>query len=433
MNKDNNGTILCAAVGISHEFPKPEGNRLKVLDDINLQIRSGEVVALLGPSGCGKSTILRILAGLIKPAAGEVRTHGEKLAGLNKGAAIVFQGFALYPWMTVSENIEVVLRSTGYPAAEIDARVQETVRMVGLTGFEDAYPRELSGGMKQRVGIARAIAVKPELLFMDEPFSQVDALTAESLRAEVLDIWEMAGANPQSILMVSHDIKEVVYMADRIIVLGAHPGRVRTVVENKMPRPRDYRSAEFQRLMERLHDIISGHEMPDVAVEPAMPPSFIEPLPNCSAGEIVGLMEYLDARGGTADVFQISVDTRSEFGQIITIVKGAEMLDLVDTPKRLVALTPVGRMFIKASPEERKNVWRGQMLQLNLFRTIKDLIDKHPEQAISKELVQEIIVMHMPFENYEPLFDNLIRWGRYGNLFSYDETSETISRPDTPA
>ncbi len=433
MNKGNNGKILCAAAGISHEFAKPEGNRLKVLDNISLQIKSGEVVALLGPSGCGKSTILRILAGLIKPTAGDVFTHGEKLRGLNLGAAIVFQGFALYPWMTVTENIEVVLKSTGYPSAEIDDRVSETVRMVGLSGFEDAYPRELSGGMKQRVGIARAIAVKPELLFMDEPFSQVDALTAESLRAEVLDIWEIADTNPQSILMVSHDIKEVVYMADRIIVLGAHPGRIRTVTENPLPRPRDYRSLEFQRLMERLHDIISGHEMPDVTVEPVMPPNFIEPLPNCSASEIVGLMEYLDARGGTADVFQISIDTRSEFGQIITVVKGAEMLDLVDTPKRMVTLTPVGRQFTKASPEARKDIWRRQMLQLNLFRTIKELIDKHPEQAINKELILEMIVMHMPFENYEPLFDNLIRWARYGNLFSYDETSETLSSADTPA
>ncbi len=433
MGKKKNGKILCAATGISHEFAKPDGKRLKVLDDINLQIKSGEVAALLGPSGCGKSTILRILAGLIKPTSGDVFTHSEKLTGLNQDTAIVFQGFALYPWMTVTENVEVVLKSTGFPVDEIDDRVREVVKMVGLSGFEDNYPRELSGGMKQRVGIARAIAVKPELLFMDEPFSQVDALTAESLRAEVLDIWEMADANPQSILMVSHDIKEVVYMADRIIVLGAHPGRIRTMMENPLSRPRDYRSPEFQRLVERLHDIISGHEMPDVAVEPVMPPNFIEPLPNCSVSEIVGLMEYLDARGDTADVFQISIDTRSEFGQIITIVKGAEMLDFADTPKRLVTLTAVGKQFTKASPEDRTSLWRRQMLQLKLFQKIKELIEKHPDKTINKELILEIIVMHMPFENYEALFDNLILWGRYGNLFAYDEATETLSPAAAPA
>lgn len=424
MNNGNNSQVLCEALGISHEFAKPGGNRLKVLDNISLQIKSGEVVALLGPSGCGKSTILRILAGLINPTGGQVFTHGELLDGLNRNAAIVFQGFALYPWMTVSGNIEVALKSTGYPSGEIGDREREVVKMVGLSGFEGAYPRELSGGMKQRVGIARAIAVKPELLFMDEPFSQVDALTAESLRAEVLDIWEMVDANPQSIVMVSHDIKEVVYMADRIVVLGANPGRIRTVLDNALPRPRDYRSQDFQRMVERLHDLISGHEMPDETAAPAPHPDFIEPLPNCSASEIVGLLEYLDARGGSADVFQIAIDTQREFGHIITIVKGAEMLDLVDTPKRMVKLTTFGKQFTTASPEDRKAVWRKQMLELNLFRTIRSMIEKHPDKAISKELVLEIIVMHMPFENYEPLFDNFVRWARYGNLFVYDDTEE---------
>src|SRR5205807_4309505 len=235
--------------------------------------------ALLGPSGCGKSTILRIFAGLIRPTQGKVLYHGQPMTGLNPGVAMVFQSFALYPWLTVTENVRVVLTAAGRPAADAGPRVERVLKMVGLAGFAEAYPRELSGGMKQRVGIARGLAVEPEILFMDEPFSQVDALTAESLRAEVIDIFNAHATQLQSILMVSHDIKEVAYMADRIVVLGANPRRVRTVVENRQPRPRDYRSAEFSRLVDQLHELITGHELPDVAPTAAGAPPPIEPLP----------------------------------------------------------------------------------------------------------------------------------------------------------
>src|SRR5712692_2364570 len=213
---------LCELQHVSQEFHQPNGISLRVLDDVGLQIRPNEVVALLGPSGCGKSTILRILAGLLVPTRGQVLYHGKLLEGLNPGVAIVFQSFALYPWMTVLENIEVVLKAAGLPGEEIRARAGQVVRTVGLAGFEGSYPRELSGGMKQRVGMARAFSLNPEMLFMDEPFSQVDALTADSLRAEVIDIWASKDKT-SSILIVSHDIKEVVYMADRIVLLSGPP------------------------------------------------------------------------------------------------------------------------------------------------------------------------------------------------------------------
>jgi NitT/TauT family transport system ATP-binding protein len=233
--------VLCEAQHVSHDFLLPNGNPLRVLEDIQLGIQPDEVVALLGPSGCGKSTILRILAGLIQPQKGYVFHHSQPLRGLNPGVAIVFQSFALYPWMTVMENIQTVLKAVGLAQQEIAERTAYAIKLVGLVGFEEAYPRELSGGMKQRVGMARALVVDPEILFMDEPFSQIDALIAESLRAEILDIWAAKKNKLSSILMVSHDIKEVAYMADRIIILGANPGRVRTIVPNDLPRPRDYR------------------------------------------------------------------------------------------------------------------------------------------------------------------------------------------------
>src|SRR5712692_2675610 len=205
---------LCELQHVSQEFHQPNGISLRVLDDVGLQIRPNEVVALLGPSGCGKSTILRILAGLLKPTRGEVLYRGRPLTDLNPGVAIVFQSFALFPWMTVRDNVELALEAAGLPPEEVRARAAAVIRTVGLEGFLRAYPRELSGGMKQRVGMARALSVNPEMLFMDEPFSQVDALTAESLRAEVIDIWQARRRRLSSILMVSHDIKEVVYMAD---------------------------------------------------------------------------------------------------------------------------------------------------------------------------------------------------------------------------
>jgi len=423
---------LCEIEHVTHDFPQPNGRPLRVLEDITLRVKPREVVALLGPSGCGKSTILRILAGLIRPTKGRVLYQGAPLEGLNPGCAIVFQSFALFPWMTVTENVQTVLTAAGLPAEEVGERAISAIRMVGLAGFEDAYPRELSGGMKQRVGMARAFSLNPEMLFMDEPFSQVDALTAESLRAEVIDIWSAKDKNPSSILMVSHDIKEVVYMADRIVVLGAHPGLVRTIVENRLPRPRDYRSAELIRLVDELHDIITGAELPDV---PSVAPAglnLLEPLPSVPPSEVVGLLEYLDARGGKEDIFRIAADTDREFGHVINVVKAAELLDLVDTPKRQVALDVTGGRLVKATPEARKGIWRDQILKLGLFRHLHDAIDRSEEKWVTREVVVETIVMTMPSESYEKIFDTLVRWGRFGDLFLYDEDTERLSLGEGP-
>ena len=418
---------VCEARGIWHDFVLPNGKPLRVLENVDLAIRRNEIVALLGPSGCGKSTILRIVAGLIHATRGEVLYHGQPLEGLNPGIALVFQSFALLPWMTVAENIEIVLRATDLPAGEVQARAAKAIRMIGLAGFEDTYPRELSGGMKQRVGMARALSVDPEILLLDEPFSQVDALTAETLRAELIDIWAAKNRNPSSILMVSHDIKEVAYMADRIVILSVNPGHVQTVVDNSLPRPRDYRSADFLRLVDHLHDLITGHELPDLPpAAPGRPATAMEPLPEATSGEIIGLLEYLDARGGQEEIFRIASDTNQEFGRIINIVEAAEMLDLVDTPKRMVVLEPDGKRLIKALPEGRPAIWRGQLLKLQLFRLIYDVLQREPRHEVDQDFVLETIVIRMPLENYERIFHTLIGWARYGDLFAYDETSQVL-------
>ncbi|MBI1796381.1 MAG: ATP-binding cassette domain-containing protein [Candidatus Eisenbacteria bacterium] len=418
---------LCEAVGVGQTFHPPHGTPVRVLEKIDLEIRPREVVALLGPSGCGKSTLLRILAGLIRPSEGEVRFHGLPLAGLNPGIAIVFQSFALYPWMTAAENVRTVLRARGLAPGEIECRAGEVLRSVGLAGFEDAYPRELSGGMKQRVGLARALSVEPEILFMDEPFSQVDALTAESLRAEVLDIWATHDRNPSSIVMVSHDIKEVAYMADRIVVLSATPGRVRTIIDNRVPRPRDYRAPEIERLVDELHEIITGSELPDVQ-EPATPaPAVIELLPDSRPTEIVGLLEYLDARGGTDDLFHIVAETSRDFGRVITVTKAAEMLDFVDTPRRAVTLTPLGRRFLAAALPDRQSLWREELLKLALFRRLREVIERQPRREVDRDFVLEVLALALPSENQVRLFETLIEWGQFGGLFDYDAGADALT------
>jgi NitT/TauT family transport system ATP-binding protein len=423
------GAPLCELRHVSHDFPQPNGRPRRVLDDVTLTVRPNEVIALIGPSGCGKSTVLRILAGLIRPTAGDVLAHGRPLDGLNPGVAIVFQSFALLPWLTVAQNVAVVLRAAGRAEGEIAGAVGQVLRAVGLGGFAEAYPRELSGGMKQRVGIARALAVDPEVLFMDEPFSQVDALTAESLRAEVTDIFLAHRHRLTSILMVSHDIKEVAFMADRIVVLAANPGRVLTVITNPLPRPRDVRSREFLSLVDRLHEIITGHELPDIpapAVAPARPPA-LEALPRAQPSEVEGLLEYLDARSGREDLFRIAHDTGQPFGDMIEVVEAAELLNFVDTPKRLVVLEPEGRRYLSASPDQRPAIWREQLLKLGLFRDVYDALRRHPGEPIDRLFVQETLVLHLPQEDYQQQFEMFVQWARFGDLFAYDEASGLIT------
>jgi NitT/TauT family transport system ATP-binding protein len=418
---------LYAIEKVSHTFVLPSGQRLEVLRDVSVEIREDEVVALLGPSGCGKSTILRILAGLIRPSRGTVRVRGEPLQGLAPGVAIVFQGFALFPWMTVVENVRVVLQAAGYPPGESAARVAEAIRMVGLAGFEEAYPRELSGGMKQRVGMARALSLQPEALFMDEPFSQVDALTAEALRAEILDLWSAHQREGRSLLLVSHDIGEVVTMADRIVVLSANPGRVRTVVVNPLPRPRDGRSPEVEALVDRLHDLITGHELPDEPAGAAAAPGAAEALPAVGVNQIVGLVEWLAARGGQQDVFRIAAETGREFGPLLNAVKAAELLELVDTPRRLAVLTPLGRQFADADADGRKAIWRRQLLGLRLFAEAREALEASPGRRLTREFLLDLIILRLPSEDYERTFATWIGWARYGDLFAYDEVERVIS------
>lgn len=429
---------LCELRNVHKVYRLPNGQDLMVLDDINLRLYPEEILCLLGPSGCGKSTLMRILVGLIDKSAGQVLAHGHLLEGLNAQAAIVFQGAALYPWLTVSQNIEEALVARGLEVAARKAAVAHTIELVGLKGFEDAYPRELSGGMKQRVGIARALAVEPELLCMDEPFSQVDALTAENLRAETIRFWSDREKNPKSILMVSHDIKEVVFMASRIVVLDANPGRIRTIIENKLPYPRDPRSKDFQKLVDRIHAVITESALPEEEPEPVVipgqplteappPRSGFEVLPDAGATEIGGLLEVLDDRGGREDVFRLAADMGREYAQMMNVVKAAELLDLVDTPKQLVVMTEAGKHYLKADAAERKLLFAKALDQLNVFKFVLTALEKRHRRC-DADLVREELAVQLPFEDTERLFNTIVSWGRNGDLFDYEAASDQLFR-----
>ena len=416
---------LCSLTGISKSFQLPSGATVKVLEDVSLDVHAEEVLAILGPSGCGKSTLLRVLAGLIHAESGTVLYKGQPFAGLNPGVAIVFQSFALYPWLTALENIVEPLRSRGEDLTRAREHAARVMRLVGLTGFEEAYPRELSGGMKQRVGIARALAVEPEILCMDEPFSQVDPLTAENLRGEVVRFWSDKATNPKTICMVSHDVKEVVFMATRIVVLGAHPGRVRTIIENDLPYPRDYRAPEFVKLVDRIHAIITETELPDVApARPATPAApavpIFEALTDAGASEVIGLLEMLADRGGKENVFSLVDDLKREFGKVLAVTKAAELLDLVDTPRQEVVLTDVGRRFLAAPVPERKAIFREQVQGLHVFAEVLRQIARSGKSEISEDDVQSWLALHLPYEDTDRMFGTIVNWGRHADLFDHD-------------
>ncbi len=424
---------ICELQNIHVDFQMPGGNTFEVFKGINLSVYPNEVVALLGPSGCGKSTLLRVLVGLVSPSSGKVLCDGVPLEGINPAVSVVFQSFALYPWMTVLENVENVLKSKKLTKQEIAEKANAAIHAVSLAGFEEAYPRELSGGMKQRVGMARALAVEPLILCMDEPFSQLDALTSESLRAEILDIWLCEKRNPSSIFMVSHDIKEVVYLADRIVILGDSPSYIRKIIKNPLKRPRDYRAKESLELVDSIHDIITNVIIPDEEVTVSSKQveydgKLFESLPNVGVNKIIGLLEVLEARsGGKDDIFRLASYSNQEFGVLINIVKAAELLDLVETPKREIFFTDIGKKFIGSSPDDGKIIWRQQLTTLRIFRHVYNILKASPKGRVSKEDIIEELSRCLPYENAENMFDLMASWARYGELFAYSEDTESIT------
>ena len=412
-----------------------------ILDNVTLAVRPGQVLAVLGPSGCGKSTLLRAMVGLLKPSSGQVLAHGEPLEGIHAGVSIVFQNFALFPWLTVAENIRIAFNGLNLDAAERANRVKRCIDLVGLEGFEEAYPKELSGGMKQRVGIARALARQPELLCMDEPFSNLDVFSAESLRSEVYALWSGKGKHNgesklpfqlKSVMIITHLIEEAVFLADRIVVLASRPGRIRTIIENDVPHPREYQSPAFLRMVQRIHDVITKEHLPEPV--PEVQPyeeSTLElavpaPLPIVNLGHLFGLMEIVKDHGGRMDVFDLNQLTKYDFGHTLAVVKAGEMLDLLDTPKNRVSLTDLGLRFLSGDVNLRKTMFRDQLKTLSTFRYVTKLLEEAEDHRLPKESIVERLGAALATEDIEGIFETLVTWGRYAELFGYSPDETTL-------
>lgn len=409
---------------VSVKFKMSGGNYYVGLESINLSIDSGKVVAILGPSGAGKSTLLRVIAGLLKPTTGSVYYKGKLQSGVNEHMAMVFQNFALFPWKTVSENIALGIKEEMDPQ-EKSKLIRNVIDMIGLEGFEDVYPRELSGGMKQRVGFARALVSKPEILCMDEPFSALDALTAENLREEILDIWSKGNAGLSNIIIVTHNINEAVYMADDIVILTSNPGSIKAIYHNSLPFPRDQKSSAFLRTVDTIYNVLTANIMPDIPkIEEK---EKLSPIPRASVSEIIGLLEVLDDNNGKLDLFDLSDEIKRDFGTTISIALAAEMLGFVETPSHDVIFTRLGKRFLDADVNERKLIFKDQILKIPLVKMIFDMIVNSENGVITREELEEFLSSKFPNENPEELFETITSFSMYAELLDYDSRDEEIS------
>jgi NitT/TauT family transport system ATP-binding protein len=407
------------------------------LDAISLEIPTGEIVALLGPSGSGKSTLMRMIAGLIPPSTGQIKYHQRPLVGLNPGAAIIFQNFALYPWLTVLENVELGLKAKGEPLATRQKKALHMIDVIGLDGFENAYPKELSGGMRQRVGFARALAVEPELLCMDEPFSALDVLTAENLRIELLDLWLEKRIPTKTILIVTHGIEEAVMLADRILILGRNPGRVRADFPIKLAHYRDRKSPAFEALVDQVYRIITNPDQEDI--QPILSPNQAkqktveksQSLPLVRIGAVAGFIELLEDRQG--DLYRLAQELLLELDDIVPIIEAAKMMKLLTLKEGDIYLTAMGKQFIEGDIDERKHLIRQSILDnIRLVQQIKRLLDANPSQRISEDLILEILEVNFSPEESKKQLKMAIDWGRYTELFGYDEPAGAIYLEQAP-
>ena len=404
-----------------------------VLDHVSLDLKSGEIVGLLGRSGCGKSSLLRIVAGLSFPAEGKVSYENAPVTGPVDGLAMVFQSFALFPWLTVLANVEIGLRAKGVPEAEARQRALKAIDLIGLDGFESAFPKELSGGMRQRVGFARALVVNPKILLMDEPFSALDVLTAETLRTDLLDLWVEGRMPIKSILMVTHNIEEAVLMCDRIIVLSSNPGRIAAEIGVTMQHPRNRLDPEFRQMVDKIYALMTKR--------PASPqPSTRDgafpglglgmALPRVSTNTIAGMIEEVHAQpyGGQAKMPELADSLQMEIDDLFPVAETLQLMRFAEIGDGFIKLTPAGMRFADLDVDARKKLFGDHLLAyVPLAARIKMVLDDRPTHAARSSRFLEELEDHMSDDYADRTLKSVVNWGRYGELFAYDEGSEMLS------
>jgi NitT/TauT family transport system ATP-binding protein len=413
-------------------YPKPGGGELLVLDDINLRVQEGEIVGLLGRTGSGKSTLLRLISGLSEPAAGAISYLGRPVAGPAPGIAMVFQSFALFPWLTVLENVELGLEALGLPTNEIRRRSLAAIDLIGLDGFESAFPRELSGGMRQRVGFARALVVHPNILLMDEPFSALDVLTAETLRTDFLDLWSEGQLPIKAVILVTHNIEEAVLMCDRILIFSSSPGRIMSEIKVTLPQPRHRLDPRFRELVEQIYVAMttqpSGRTSARSEHFPGLGIGSV--LPQVSTNRLSGLIEAVAGPpyGGKADLPVIASTLQKEVDDLFPIAETLQMLRFAEIGGGDLCLTEAGRSFAEAEIDERKRLFRRNLLSyVPLAQHIKRVLDERVSHTAPMSRFFDELEDYMSAEAAEQTLRAVIDWGRYAEAFAYDDETAMFS------
>lgn len=428
-----NTAPLLQVSDVRKTFPKPDGGELLVLDGVNLEMTDGKIVGLLGRSGSGKSTLLRLIAGLSEPTAGTLHYNGEPIAGPGPGIAMVFQSFALFPWLTVFENVALGLEAQRVPKAEIRSRSLAAIDLIGLDGFESAYPRELSGGMRQRVGFARALVVHPSILLMDEPFSALDVLTAETLRTDFLDLWCEGRMPIKGVILVTHNIEEAVLMSDRILVFGSNPGRILSEISVTLPQPRNRLDPSFRELVERIYVEMTKRPTTEPTRErterfPGLGIGSV--LPHVSSNLLSGLMETVAAPpfNGSADLPDITANLQMEINELFPVAETLQMMRFAEFSGGDLKLSEQGMAFANAALDERKKLFAHHLLSyVPLAAHVRRVLDERSSHVARRSRFIDELEDFMGEDAAEQTLRAIISWGRYAEAFAYNDEREVFS------
>jgi len=427
MSTTDMSTALLDIHGLRHTFPKADGGDLLVLDGIELEVAQGQIVGLLGRTGSGKSTLLRLIAGLAQPSDGSVTYLGQPVLGPAPGIAMVFQGFALFPWLTVLENVQLGLEALGLPDPEIRKRALAAIDLIGLDGYESAYPRELSGGMRQRVGFARALVVHPNILLMDEPFSALDVLTAETLRTDFLELWGDGKLPIKGVILVTHNIEEAVLMCDRILLFSNNPGRIIREIGVNLPQPRNRLDPPFRELVENIYVAMTART-PNAQAGRQITINTV--LPRVSANLFSGLIETLAAApyNGKADLPVLADELHMEVDELFPVAEAMQMFHFAEVEGGDIKLTDTGKQFAEFGTDDRKKLFQKQLLAyIPLATHIRRVLQERANHVAPKSRFLDELEDHMSTEDAEHTLRAVTAWGRYGEAFAYDDDTGMFS------